>query len=457
MPVTLTLTPVLREKIARRAKRAFRRFDEGDQSRQHRILNLTKDSLDYRLPRSNRKTVEVIRKDDGTVVVDPPTTGLIELLTNADIERLKNHAGEVQGFVRVPPKKKMLVVGEILSSQYFIESRQRVAEKLQPDQRVFRVQANVSAIEKDKIESDKVLLSSLEVLAELDLVKDFGYTDDLLDLATDYDLVKLKKHVGRVRAYMYVEAGTDYQVASTYLDWSKPLRSREQAINQCKQAGDHVYIVEVEYDEIANGKNENDPFTAREYEITGVLDPEKDLGFTTGLFDCRTKADVEKLRKRRHLGRVRAYKHVTKDLKSPHQTGTPIQYKIGEVVEVKNAVTNENQDCAAGVNLACPSWCDTHKKPDHRGLAFEFDMADLAAVPVNTDGKFRVFRALCVEEVDIDNFLPLTPPSPVPAPTPPPPTDAPEGAAPNPQAKKQTKKKRGVLDKLLGRGDDKDE
>jgi hypothetical protein len=358
--MSATITPALKTKIERRARRAFSRFDEGDQSRQHRISSVTKDSLTYRIPRSSKNTVPVVRRDDGTIVVDPPTTGLIDVLVQADMKRLK-------------------------------------------------------------------------------------------------------KHGGAVRAYMLVKAGGNiYYVASTYQQKSDLLRSRAECVEHIK-SGDRVFVVETNHDDLTLATYETDAFTARSFKVTAELDHEKDLGFTTGLYDCRTLADVEQLRKRKHLGRVRAYKHVTKDLKSPHQTSTALQYKIGEMVEVKDAVTNEKTDCAAGINLAAPVWCLSHmKKAEHkddRALAFEFDMEDLAAVPVNTDGKFRVFRALCVEEVDTKDFKPLPPPPMLPAlvePDPAEPTDKrskSKGKA-KPKADPKPKKKRGIIDKLLGRGKD---
>jgi hypothetical protein len=419
MPVALT--PVLRGKIERRAKRAFRRFDEGDSARQHRISGVTKDSLKYRLSKAG-SYVEVVRKDDGSVVVDPPTTGLIELLTNRDIERLQNHVGEVQGYVRVPPQKKMLVVGEILASQYFIESRERAAEKLQPDQRIFKVQANASAIEKDKIESDKVLLNSLEILAELDLVKEFGYTDGLLEIATRNDTRKLKKHLGTVRAYMLVKAGTTYGVLPhAYVQRSEPLKSREQCVAEC-EAGDHVYVVETDYADLALGASVTDDFTAREFMITAELS-EAEMGFTAGLLDCLTKADVLKLQKKKHRGRVRAYKYTTKDAESPIQS-PKIKYVPGQIYEIKDADTGPDSGCHKGINVADVAWCKKNGGTGSRMFAFEFDIADIAAIPTATDGKFRLHRCLCVEELDPETFKPLDP-------------------AP----------KKGILDRLFGRVD----
>ena len=47
---------------------------------------------------------------------------------------------------------------------------------------------------------------------------------------------------------------------------------------------------------------------------------------------------------------------VTSDGSSPIWTNHPIAYKIGESYEVKDANTDPNQDCGAGINLASMDW-----------------------------------------------------------------------------------------------------
>jgi len=346
----VTISPTLQTKIERRARRAFGRHDESDSYRSHRITSITKDALKYRIPRSGRKTVDVIRKDDGTIVVDPPTTGLIDVLTRDDIKRLKNHEGEV-------------------------------------------------------------------------------------------------------RAYMLVKAGTTY-APTTYVQKSEPLKSRAQCVDQIK-VGDHVYVVEVDYDDLYLASSDTGDFTAREFEITGELDPEKDLGFTTGLFDLQTKVDVESLRKKKHLGRVRAYKYTNKDAESPVQS-PKLKYVPGKDYEIRDANTNPDEgNCHKGINVADIEWVKGYTKSgDNRIFAFEFEMDDIAAIPTRTDGKFRVHRCKCVEELDPKTLKPIKP-------APRSPQDdledltAPEETIEKPKKPKKEKKerkKRGILDKLLGRG-----
>ena len=106
----VTISPALQDKIERRARRAFSRFDEGSSPRLHRISSLGKDRLNYRVPRSGKKTVEVVRQGR-EIVVDPPTTGLIDVLKREDFKRLKNntdkpHAGEITIYLLVDKAKK---------------------------------------------------------------------------------------------------------------------------------------------------------------------------------------------------------------------------------------------------------------------------------------------------------------------------------------------------------------
>ena len=158
------------------------------------------------------------------------------------------------------------------------------------------------------------------------------------------------------------------------------------------------------------------------------------------LLDLRSKYDLSKLKS--HDGPVRAYK-VTGANGQGHVQGG-ITYEVGKDYEEKHAVTDKTRECAAGINLASLDWAEGELRgylSARRLFACEFDStADLAAVPNNTDGKFRVFRCKVIEE--------LEPKAPhkaktlaLPAPKDDDPKDAPE--------------KKGFFDKLLGRGEDK--
>ena len=106
---------------------------------------------------------------------------------------------------------------------------------------------------------------------------------------------------------------------------------------------------------------------------------------------------------REQVGKIRAYKLVTADLKSPIQTNSPITYEIGSTVQAK-ADTNEARDCGAGINLATLPWCLNEHLEGHRILVCEFTAKDIAAIP-NADGKFRVHKAKVVKELDLTEMF----------------------------------------------------
>jgi len=339
--MTVMISQTLRTKIERRSQRAFRRFDEGEDRKIHRISGVSKNKLRYRIARRRSpRTIDVARDDNGTIVVDPPTTGLVDVLKRTDAEKLNNHAGEVRAYLLADKKKK--------NKTY-----------------------------------------------------------------------KPKKPEG--------------------------LLSREACVDSVKE-GQFVYVVELMGDEVDTVSSQG--FTATSFTVTDELDSEKDLGFTTGLLDCLSKADVVSLGKKKHLGQVRAYKYVTKDAKSPTRSGSEaITYKVGEKYEIKDADTGPGSNCHKGINVADIEWAKKSCYGDSRLFAFEFDMKDIAAIPTNTDGKFRLHKCLCVEELDPKTLKPIKP--------------AKKAKEAKPKAvkkvkkvKKAKKKKKGFFDKLLGRGDD---
>jgi hypothetical protein len=432
----VNISPALQDKIERRARRAFSRFDEGSTPRLHRITNLGKERLKYRIPRSGRTSVEVVRRDRN-IIVDPPTTGLIDVLKNDVLKTLKNstdklHAGEVTAYLLVDKVKK---VGKTYKKAEKFFSREELVGKVKRDQHVYVIDFAGTDIE--NVGWDHVEASNYTVTSELDPIKDIGFTDGLLDLKTKVDVEKLQRHVGQIRAYMHVKAGTNYGFPATYQKKSKPLTSREQSTERFK-VGDHVYVVETEYDDTTLGKDGTSEFFAREWEITEELDLTA-LGFTTGLFDLLTKSDVEKLREKKHLGRVRAYKYTDKNAESPVQS-PKIKYVPGKDYKIKNADTDPGSACHKGINVADVAWAKGSATNGNRLFAFEFEMEDIAAVPTNTDGKFRVHRCKCVEELDPKTLKPL------------------KRALESNVKKTKKKKKKGLMDKLLGRKDkDEDE
>lgn len=106
--VMALLTPELREKIERRANRAFRYFDKGlvgTKGHVTRVSDVTADALRYRLPHKAGKgyysgpKLTVERKPDGTVmIVEPPAPPMIDLLVQADLAKLADHTGRVRAY-----------------------------------------------------------------------------------------------------------------------------------------------------------------------------------------------------------------------------------------------------------------------------------------------------------------------------------------------------------------------
>ena len=106
---------------------------------------------------------------------------------------------------------------------------------------------------------------------------------------------------------------------------------------------------------------------------------------------------------REQVGKIRAYKLVTADLKSPIHSENPITYEIGSTVQAE-ADTNEARDCGPGINLATLPWCLNEHLEGHRILVCEFTAKDIAAIP-NADGKFRVHKAKVVKELDLTELF----------------------------------------------------
>jgi len=113
-------------------------------------------------------------------------------------------------------------------------------------------------------------------------------------------------------------------------------------------------------------------------------------------------------------GKIRAYKLVANNGDSPmcvQVGGTPINYRIGATVEVPDADRNELVRCGAGISLATLDWCLRTWRTGYRILIAEFEAADIAAIPIASDGQFRVVRCTIVgekslEELGIDHTSP---------------------------------------------------
>ena len=100
-------------------------------------------------------------------------------------------------------------------------------------------------------------------------------------------------------------------------------------------------------------------------------------------------------------GPIRLYKLVTAAGRGPFN-GCWITYAVGEEYAVADADTNESVGCGAGINLATLDWCLKEWCEGWRILVAEFTAADIAAIPIGTDGKLRVRRCVIVAEKSLD-------------------------------------------------------
>ena len=94
-----------------------------------------------------------------------------------------------------------------------------------------------------------------------------------------------------------------------------------------------------------------------------------------------------------------AFKLVDANSEGPFNGG--IVYRPGELVSVGDANTDPLQDCAAGINVATLDWCLREWRETYRILRVAFTTDDIAAIPVATDGKFRLHRCRVVDEMDL--------------------------------------------------------
>ena len=99
-------------------------------------------------------------------------------------------------------------------------------------------------------------------------------------------------------------------------------------------------------------------------------------------------------------GAIRAYKLVADDYGSPIQSVNRLFYPTGAVLEVPNANTNPDRDCAAGISVATLPWVMREWTPKRRIMLVEFTAADIAAIPQG-DGKFRVRKCTVIKELDL--------------------------------------------------------
>jgi len=98
----------------------------------------------------------------------------------------------------------------------------------------------------------------------------------------------------------------------------------------------------------------------------------------------------------------RYYKLVNANGEGPYRGG--IVYEVGKSYEVENADTDEIAGCGEGINIATMDWCLKEWQEGYRILLVEFTAKDIAAIPINGDGKFRLFRCRVIGELNLADY-----------------------------------------------------
>ena len=75
------------------------------------------------------------------------------------------------------------------------------------------------------------------------------------------------------------------------------------------------------------------------------------------------------------------------------------EIKKGKTYEEENGSTDERIDCDRGLNVATLSWCVWNRNKGDIIIEVEFEAKDILAIPLVTDGKFRVKKFSIVRKV----------------------------------------------------------
>jgi hypothetical protein len=105
---------------------------------------------------------------------------------------------------------------------------------------------------------------------------------------------------------------------------------------------------------------------------------------------------------RDQIGPIRSYKLTNSEGVGPFNGG--IKYEVGKSYEEPDADTDESTQCAAGINLATLDWCLKEWREGYRVFVVEHTAADIAAIPIGSDGKYRVRRCTVVAEKTLEEL-----------------------------------------------------
>ncbi len=96
-------------------------------------------------------------------------------------------------------------------------------------------------------------------------------------------------------------------------------------------------------------------------------------------------------------GHIAAFKLVNR--KGEGHVNGGIKYPVGEEVFEPTADRNPERDCGAGLNIADLPWVLSEWCEGYRILLVEHTAADIAAIPLGTNGKYRVTRLRVLRDV----------------------------------------------------------
>ena len=87
-----------------------------------------------------------------------------------------------------------------------------------------------------------------------------------------------------------------------------------------------------------------------------------------------------------------------KNGKSPYNGN--IEYKVGEEYKFDDYERSEYLECAKGGHVATLMWCLKSAFSADEFIEVEFTVKDIGAIPINSDGKFRVKRFKVLRKIN---------------------------------------------------------
>jgi len=100
-------------------------------------------------------------------------------------------------------------------------------------------------------------------------------------------------------------------------------------------------------------------------------------------------------------GPIRAYKLVDADYRNPLDKPDRLTYVLGQRIEAADADRDPNNARARGINVCTLDWAMRLWEAGFRILVVEFMAADIACIPTDNDGKFRLHGCTPVAEKDL--------------------------------------------------------